>query len=187
MYRFIWIWLFAVASVIVSTVRATACPFEKFWGSPHIQISQSPWVVDEWGQACGFGISGRMEIRAENETTHESRVIAKFGNIIATITISSDGPKLLTIKLPNLVDMTDVVTQLEDVKILYKFTPEDDPEARTNYQNWLRHPGDLQPRTWYCRNIFAKMYPANRATWNQVFGEKYPVENAPEPSYCPDQ
>jgi hypothetical protein len=161
---------------------ATACPFETFADSPHIQISESFWIVDIWGQACGFGVSGGMEIRAVNERTHQTKTIASLGDI-HPIKMRSTEPKSLTVTLPNLVDMTDAETQFDDVKVTYEFTPHDDPEARTNFQHWKHHPDDPQAREWYCRNILAKMDRVNRASWNAIIGKSH----AGGQKYCPDQ
>jgi hypothetical protein len=171
---------------MASALGATACPFEKFSDSPHLRISQSPWVVDIWGQACGFGVSGGTEIRAVNENSQETRTIATFGDIV-DVKLNSDRPNSLTIMLPNLVDMMHPATQLGDVKVVYTFLPKDDPEARANFQRWTHHPDDPQARDWYCRNILAKMDPANRASWNAIIGQSHPADHAAEHRYCRDQ
>jgi hypothetical protein len=178
--------LVTIGSQMPLVFSATACPFEKFSDSPHIRVAQSPWVVDTWGQACGFGVSGGMEIRALNEKTQETKTIATLSDI-TVITVSSDEPNSLTITLPNLVDMTDAAAQFGDVKVLYKFTPSDDPEARTHFQRWKHHPDDPQARDWYCRNIFAKMDPVNRASWNAIIGQSFPANRAAGRKYCLEQ
>lgn len=178
--------LIAIGIQMLLVFGTNACPFEKFSDSPHIRIAQSPWMVDTWGQACGFGVSGGMEIRAANETTQETRTIATFSDITFPLTITSEEPNILTITLPNLVDMTDEVTELGDVKIIYKFTPKDDPEARTNFRQWKRHPDDPQARDWYCRNILAKMDPVNRTNWNEIIGKSFPAQPGAGHRYCPE-
>jgi hypothetical protein len=171
-----------VQTLLVSS--ANACAFEKFADSPHLQISQSAWVIDTWGQACGFGVSGGMEIRAVNEKTQETKTIVTLNNITA-VELSSEQPNLLTIKLPNLVDISNATMQLGDVRIAYKFTPADDPEARTNFQKWKRHPDDPRARDWYCRNVLAKMDSDNRTRWNAIIGQSYPADGSTEQRYCP--
>jgi hypothetical protein len=177
--------LIALVAQVPLSIDATGCPFEMFNDSPHLRIFQSPWTVDAWGQACGMGVSGGMEIRAINSDTHESRTVATFGDIII-ITMSSDEPNSLTINLPNLVEMTEAATQIGDVNVTYKFEPYDDPEARANFQKWKRHPDDPQAREWYCRNIFAKMDASNRTLWNAVMGNSYPADHGAGHGYCPD-
>jgi hypothetical protein len=176
-----------LVSLLLAGCGSSECAFEKFYNSPHIRISQTPWVVDIWGHACGFGVSGGMEIRAVNESTQETKTIATFGDMVVDLTLSSDEPKLLTVKLPNLVDIADQATRLDSVRIVYKFTPNDDPEARANFQQWTHHPDDPPARDWYCHNILAKMDPTNRATWNAIIGQSYPADHAAEHKYCPER
>ena len=127
-----------------------------------------------------------MEVRAAIEDTHETKTIASFGEITTKLAVRSDEPNVLTITLPNLVDMTDPATQFGDVRVVYEFTPKDDPEARANFQKWHRHPGDPQARDWYCRTIFANSDPAGRAVWNDVVGRMYSADHTGH-KYCPDQ
>src|SRR5262245_1615904 len=167
--------LLSIGVQIALLPRANACPFEKFADSPHLRIPRSDWVIDTWGQACGFGVSGSMEIRAVNEKTHQTDTIATLTDI-TTVELTSEEPNLLIIKLPNLVDISSSTTQVGDVRIAYKFEPVDDPEARANFVKWKRHPNDAQARDWYCRNILAKMDPSNRSRWNAVLGQSYPAD-----------
>ena len=164
--------------------NANACPFETFADSPHLRISQSDWIIDTWGQACGFGISGGMEIRAVNEKTHQMDTIVTLTDI-TSVELTSEEPNLLIIKLPNLVDISSSTTQVGNVRIAYKFTPVDDPEARANFVKWKRHPDDPQARDWYCRNVLAKMDPDNRARWNAIIGQSLPALDSTERIYCP--
>jgi hypothetical protein len=163
---------------------ANACPFEKFADSPHLRISRSDRVIDTWGQACGFGVSGSMEIRAVNERTQQTDTIMTLTEI-TTVELTSEEPNLLTMKLPNLVDISSSTTQVGDVRIAYKFTPVDDPEARANFVKWKHHPNDPQARDWYCRNILTKMDPSNRSSWNAVLGQSYPADDSTDRRYCP--
>jgi hypothetical protein len=176
----------ALLAQVPLSIDATGCPFEMFSDSPHLRILESPWTVDTWGQACGWAVSGGMEIRAVNSDTHESRTIATFSDIIV-VTMSSGEPNSLTVNLPNLVDMTDAAAQIGDVKVTYKFEPYDDPEARANFKEWSHHPDDPQAREWYCRNILAKMDPTNRASWNAIIGKSHPADHAAGRGYCPGQ
>ena len=64
-----------------------------------------------------------MEVRAAIEDTQETKTIVSFGDIITNLTVKSDEPNVLTIRLPNLVDMTDPATQYGDVRVVYEFTP----------------------------------------------------------------
>lgn len=160
------------------------CAFEKFSDSPHLRVSQSDWVIDTWGQACGFGVSGGMEIRAVNEKTQEMDTVAQLPDIL-TVGMSSDEPNQLAITLPNLVVISSSKTQIGDVHIVYRFSPKDDPDARLNYQKWRRDPGNNQARAWYCQNILAKMDASNRARWNEIIGQSYPAPNSAERKYCP--
>jgi hypothetical protein len=176
--------LLSIGVQIALLPGANACPFEKFADSPHLRISRSDWVIDTWGQACGFGVSGGMEIRAVNEETQQTDTITTLTDI-TTVELTSEEPNLLTIKLPNLVDISSSTTQVGDVRIAYKFTPVDDPEARANFVKWKHHPNDPQARDWYCRNILAKMDPSNQSSWNAVLGQSYPADDSTERRYCP--
>jgi hypothetical protein len=173
--------------VFLHSIRPTSCEFEMFGDSPHLQIPETPWVIDEWGQACGFGVSGGMEIRASNSTTQESQTILEFNDIVGDTKMTTDGPKTLVIIMPNRVDFDEVDTHLADVAITYKFTPKDDPDERANFRRWHRNPGDALARDWACRNIYAKMDSANGSFWNQFFGERYPANKVSPPVYCTDE
>ncbi|HEX3499818.1 MAG TPA: hypothetical protein VHT04_10895 [Stellaceae bacterium] len=171
---------------MLTAIGAIACPFEKFGDSPQLRIMESSWVIDTWGQACGLGVSGGMEIRAENQITHEIKIIVALNDIIVT-TIASDKPNTLTVTLPNLVDIEEAATEFADVTVAYKYTPYDDPEARANFYHWKHHPEDPQARNWYCQNILAKMDPVNRASWNKIIGESYPSGEGSGRDYCPEK
>lgn len=125
-----------------------------------------------------------MEVRAVNEKTQETKTIVTL-NEIPAVELSSDEPNLLTIKLPNLVDLSNAATQLGGVRIAYKFTPTDDPETRTNFQKWKRSPDDPQARDWYCRSVIAKVDPDNRARWDAILGQTYAVVGSTKQRYCP--
>lgn len=166
------------AIVIVVSSPSGGCHFEKFTDVQEVRIGQSPWIVGVWGEACGLGAGDGMEVRALNTRTQETKTIVAFGDTFAQIRLSSDEPNLLTITIPNRVDMRDVAKEFDNVKVNYKFTPSDDPEDRANFQRWKYHREDPQARDWYCRNILAKMDPVNRKTWNSVIGESYPIDRA---------
>ena len=174
--------LIAFGIQVLLATGSVACSFEKFGDSPHLRIAGSPWVIDVWGQACGFGVSGGTEIRAVNDTNQETKTIATFGDIVSSITMSSNEPGSLTIELPNLVDLIDAQIQFADVRVIYKFTPFDDAEARTNFQRWKRHPDDPQGRRWACENIYKKMDQTNGSFWNRFFTE---VAGLSGETYCP--
>lgn len=159
------------------------CSFEKFADSPHLRVSRSDWVIDTWGQACGF-VTGGMEIRAVNEKTQETDTITELPDI-PTVGMSSDEPNRLMITLPNLVVISSSKTQIGDVRIVYRFTPTDDPEARVSYQKWRQNPDNEQARAWYCQNILAKMDAINRASWNEILGRSHPAPNSAERKYYP--
>jgi hypothetical protein len=174
-----------LAGLVVISLPSAACDFEKFADVQEIQIGQSPWIVGVWGEACGFGVSGGMEVRALNTRTQETKTIVAFGDIFAQIRLSSDEPNLLTITVPNRVDMQNATKEFDDVKVNYKFTPSDDPEDRANFQRWKHHPEDPQARNWACRNILAKMDPVNRESWNSIMGKSYPIDRvAGNYKYC---
>ena len=156
-----------------------------FGDSPHLQIPETPWVIDEWGQACGMRATGGMEIRAKNWITQESRTVLEFNEIVVAMSLTTVGPKTLVIVMPNRVDFDEVDTHIADVAIAYKFTPKDDPDERANFRRWHRNPGDPLARDWACKNIYARMGPANGPFWNQFFGERYPA-NASSKLYCPE-
>jgi hypothetical protein len=174
---FSWLSLFAVSA-------CAPCPFERVSDSPHVQVGQ--WVVDIWAQSCGLGGGGGMEIRAVNQHTKETKTIVVFSYIDAKVTAASNAPNVLTITLPNRIDISDAVTELGEIKIIYNFVPRDDPEDRANFQNWWRHQDDPNSRAWYCQNILAKMDPINRDMWNKAIGQSYPADAKRPPKYCPN-
>jgi hypothetical protein len=176
----------ALSALVLNIGTASACDFEKFGDSPHVKISGTDWVADSWGQGCGFGISGGMEIRAANEVTHESIVVLSLYEIADRVKLSSDTDRTLTIALPNFSDIAESKNEFADVRVIYKFTPRDDPEARQKYQFWKHHPEKAEARDWYCKTILAKMDPEYRKMWNSIIGQSYPAGGAAGAKYCAD-
>ncbi len=174
-----------VFGVQLSAMPGTmACPYERFADSPHAHISESLWTIDSWGQACGFGVTGGMEIRAANEKTGETVTIVQLADIITNIAVSSNEPRSVIITLPNLVDVIASANEFADVKVSYRFIPYDDPEARSAFQNWKHHPDDPRARHWACENIYARMDSVNADFWNRFFTDRFSKELASDESYC---
>lgn len=174
--------IFLVVIGVFPFLPLSGCPFEMTDGS-RVKVQGTPWIVDTYAQACGFGVTGGMEIRAVNEGTKETVVILKL-NDVGTSEVTSESPGTVTIALPNLVDIAEAVPQFAEVKVVYRFTPYDDPQERASYQRWMHNPKDPQTRDWYCKNILAKMDATNRNSWNEIIGKSYP-SHAPGETYCP--
>jgi hypothetical protein len=141
--------LLCIGAQMLLLPNANACPFETFADSPHLRILQTDWIIDTWGQACGFGISGGMEIRAVNEKTHQMDTIVTLTDI-TIVELTSEEPNLLIIKLPNLVDISSSTTQVGNVRIAYKFTPVDDPARQSESRRSAHGPTRTFPWTSDC-------------------------------------
>ena len=177
-----------LASVVVALSmlwNSLGCPYDKFGNSPHLRIGGSPWIVDIWGQGCGFGLSGGMEIRAFNERTQATITVVELVEVTTDVSVSSDQPQSLVVTLPDEAEVVFRAAEFSGVTVSYRFTPYDDPEARRLYRKWTYHPLDPEARNWWCENILARMDQANGEQVNRSLTKDHRASLASGESYCP--
>jgi hypothetical protein len=132
-----------------------------------LSVPDSTWIVETWLAACGFGISGPLEVRAVNARSKQIVTVAVVDDPAHT-TVSVNSSNDLVITLPNLVSITGAKAELGGVKVICNYQPNDDPEERAKRQRFARNPNDPEAKEWYCDNVAAKMNPVNRDTWSKM-------------------
>lgn len=129
------------------------CPTDV---AERVAVPDRDWTVTTYAKSCSAIDRGSMEIVAENSKSKARVVLAKFGEM-ADSKVRAAGPHQLIIELPNLIDITELHDAFDDIGIAYKFTPANDPVARTDYHLSLHRSEGAKAAQWYEENVERKL------------------------------
>jgi len=157
----------ALAASLIATNLLGSCKRCAPEMIERLPVPGTTWIVETWLAACGFGISGPLEVRAVNDVSKEVVTVAVIDDPAHT-TLSVNGSNDLVVTLPNLVFITGAAAEFGGVKVIYNYRPFDDPDERAKFQRFVRNPRDPAAKQWHCDNVAGKMDPANRENWSTI-------------------
>ena len=145
--------IFGNMPACITAMRSTTCDVGR---QGQLSLDGTAWIVVVEFSSCDMFDRGRTEILAINQANNERIMLASFDDL-ATVQLRSLDDRKIEISLPNETDLMSIHPSVEGYQIAYRFLPRDDPEARANYQKFLRNPDDPALREWY-----RQAHPASR-------------------------
>jgi hypothetical protein len=152
--------LIIAAGIIASTITLLVSGYEYLldnrylctWAPDSIALPGTRWIIETFTTSCSMFDGGMMDVIARNEATGKTATLLRIYNI-EDLRISTDEGRRVVIRLPNRTYIRERHDEFDDIKVVYIFTPRDDPQDRENYLFWFLQPTDPKAIAWCRENL----------------------------------
>lgn len=152
--------LIIAAGIIASTIAVLVSGYEYLldnrylctWAPDSVALPGTRWIIETFTVSCSMFDGGAMDVIARDEETGKTATLLRIYNI-EDLRISTDEGHRVVITLPNRVYIRERHDEFEGMKVIYNFTPRDDPQDRENYLFWYHHPDDPKAVAWCHANL----------------------------------
>ena len=120
------------------------------------RVSNLEWLVELRLARCS-AIGGTSTVVAQNLSDHHEYTVAIINDVDSEIGVAISKENVITVTMPNMIDIVEQRNKLENLDVIYKFLPYDNPEERRMYQFWIHHPDDPAADSWFKLNVEKKI------------------------------
>lgn len=158
----------SVAAVVLGVAAVVAVGLETF--SPGILCSTESERIDSAGSKVYFllgvnrcsAIDGTVKIQSVEKATGKKDLIL-FAREEANIAGKCVNQHEFEVTLPNLIYLSKQARWSQGVRILYVFTPVENPTERARYRLYVEHPNDPRAIAWAAKHYAVRYAPARSA------------------------
>lgn len=171
----------AITLLAVMAWRARGVRPEPYIFS-QVSILHTDWVAQVRSLQTNnrFDYGGGVDLRLLNTSNGETLQLAR-GSQVEDAKLESHIEGELDITIPNRTDVEFLDASKAKVKVVYHFTPFDDPEDRRSFFRWHNDWYSEENRAWYCKTIVPNYKEPALSVENRSLGQVTGRER-----YCPE-